>query len=467
MVYPGLGDGVWFDGVMKQRILVIGGDAAGMTAASTVKRARGDAVDVIVFERTVFTSYSACGIPYWVGGLVQDRDDLVARSPEAHRENGIDVRTGHEVIAIDPEGKRIQVRAEGQEEWHSYDDLVIATGAEPIRPAIPGIDADGVYGVQTLADGERVIAALTGDRTPTCAVVVGSGYVGLEIAEAMLLRGLNTTVIDRSPQPMRSLDPNMGALVAEAMHLSGVRPLMGQDVQEIVVRDGHVVAVRTNATEIAADIVILGIGVRARSALAREAGLPLGPGHAILTTPDRRVVGHDHIWAGGDCSASHHRLLGEPAFIPLGTHANKHGWVIGRNLAGEDVAFDGVIGTAVTKVCSKEIGRTGLTAGEAEAAGIDHVTETVVASNRSGYFPQASPMTVTMVAERATRRILGAQIVGGSSSAIRIDTVATAIWSGMTVDDLALTDLGYSPPFSPVWDPVQVAARRLIRALED
>jgi len=451
---------------MTRRIVVIGGDAAGMSAASGAKRALGDAADVLVFERTPFTSYSACGIPYWIGGEVDERDDLVVRSPEAHRANGIDVRTGHEVTAIDTEGRRVRVRADGTDDWHSYDDLVIATGAEPIRPPIPGIDADGVFGVQTLDDGCRVIDALEADPAPTSAVVVGSGYIGLEMAEAFVRRGMATTVVDMAPQPLRTLDPDMGAIVADAMRRMGIRLVMEAEVDEIVARDGRVSAVRAGDEELTADIVVLGIGVRARTALAKDAGLPLGPGDAILTDRHMRVVGHTDVWAGGDCVANHHRLHDAPMHVALGTHANKHGWIIGRNLAGDPAEFDGIIGTAITKICSREIARTGLGEQEARDAGRDVVATTVTTKTRAGYYPGVSDIHVKMTAERGTRRILGTQLVGGDDSAVRIDTVAAAIWKGMTVDELTLCDLAYAPPFSPVWDPVQTAARRLISMLD-
>ncbi len=450
---------------MSRRIVVIGGDAAGMSAASGAKRGLGDEAEVIVFERTPDTSYSACGIPYWIGGEVDGRDALVVRSPEKHRANGIDVRTGHEVVAIDPAGARVRVRSGDAEEWHGYDDLVIATGAEPLRPPITGIDTPGVFGVQTLADGCAVIDALEGDDAPRSAVVVGSGYIGLEIAEAFVRRGLATTVVDMAEVPMRTLDPDMGTMILDAMRRIGIRTVMGAGVDEITARDGRVQAVRAGDEEIPADIVVLGLGVRARSRLAVDAGLPTGPGDAILTDRRMRVQGHERIWAGGDCVATHHRLLDRPVHVALGTHANKHGWIIGRNLTGDAAEFDGIVGTAITKICAREIARTGLGEEEAREAGLDAVSTTITTQTRAGYMPRVADIHVKMTAERGTRRILGAQIVGGDGSAARIDTVAAALWTGMTVDDLTLCDLGYSPPFSPVWDPVQTAARRLVGML--
>ncbi len=450
---------------MTRRILVVGGDAAGMTAASTAKRALGDAADVVVFERGTDTSYSACGIPYWVAGEVGTRDALVVRTPEGHRARGLDVRTGHEVVALDPDGGRILVRTSRGEEWHAYDDLVLATGAEPIRPEIIGINATGVYGIQTLQDGTRVIDALDGTPPPASAVVIGSGYVGLEMAEALLMRGIETTVVEQAAAPLPTVDPELGRKIADAMRSTGVRLVLGHAVHEIVTRDGRVTAVRAGGTEVPADLVILGVGVTARSGLAREAGLPTGLRGAILTDPSMRVVGHPHIWAGGDCAAVHHRILDEPVHVPLGTHANKQGWIIGRNLGGADDTFDGVIGTAITRIWSLEISRTGLGEAQARDAGRDVVVAVVDSTTRAAYYPGAAEITVKMVAERATRRILGVQIVGGRGAALRIDTAAAAIWAGMTVDDLVMCDLAYAPPFSPVWDPLQTAGRAVLGQL--
>ncbi len=447
---------------MRRRILIVGGDAAGMSAASTARRGLGDAADVIVFERGTVTSYSACGIPYWVGGEVADRDDLVVRTPDEHRANGIDVRTRHEVVAMDAVAKRVLVRSPAGEEWEAYDDLVLATGAEPIRPDIPGVDAGSVFGVQSLDDGARVLHALGDVPAPTCAVVIGSGYIGLEMAEALVRRGLRTTVVDRADQPMRTLDPEMGELVARAMTATGIRLLMGHAVDEIVTRDGRVAGVRAGAHEIPADLVVLGLGVRARSDVARSAGLPTGPADAILTEPSQRVTGHPHVWAGGDCASSRHRLFDRPVHIPLGTHANKQGWVIGRNLAGHDAEFDGVVGTAITRICSREIARTGLGEADARDEGHDVVAAVVEGATRAGYYPGVGSLTVKLVADRADRRGPGAPIVGGEGAALRLHTLAPGGWTGKTVDDLVMCDLAYAPPFSPVWDPVQTAGRVLL-----
>lgn len=440
---------------------MVGGDAAGMSAASTAKRIAGDALEVIAFERGRWTSYSACGIPYWVAGQVPSADDLVARTAEEHRQRGIDVRLGTEAIAVDPDAATLRVRdADGRESDHGYDELVIATGAEPIRPDLPGIDAAGIHGVQTLDDGERILDDLSATG-PRSAVVVGGGYIGLEMAEACRDRGLATTLLSRSSTPMTSLDTDLGERVVESMERDGIAVRTSTTAVGFAVRDGRVVGVETAEATVPADVVFLGIGVRAHSALAVAAGLPTGAGDGITTDSGQRVDADRHVWAAGDCTETHHRMLRRNAYVPLGTHANKQGVVLGRNLSGGDTVFPGVLGTAITRVCSLEIARTGLSEGEAEGAGFDAVAVSIDATTRAGYYPGTEPMTVKLTAERATQRLLGGQIVGGQGAAKRIDTVAAALWGGFTIDELMFADLSYAPPFSSVWDPVQVAARAL------
>ena len=430
-----------------------------MSAASTVKRSLGDEIEVIVFERGHWTSYSACGIPYWVAGQVAGPDALVARSPEEHRKRGIDVRTLTEVVELDISAQTVTARGQdGVEHTTHYDDLLLATGAEPIRPRLPGIDAEGIYGVQDLEDGMRVIDAFA--DSPVRAAIVGSGYIGLEMAEACVERGVKATVIDQAPQPLPMLDTELGGRVHAAMTGLGIETMTNTPVRGFTADDsGHVTGVRTDTETVPADLVVLGIGVKARSALAADAGLPTGVKDGIVVGADQRVVGHGNVWAAGDCALSRHRLTGELVHIALGTHANKQGWVAARNIAGADAEFAGVLGTAITKICALEIALTGLNADAAAHSGRDAVRVSIETTTTASYYPSAEKMTVVMLAERGSRRILGAQIVGGDGAAKRIDTVATALWNDMTVDDLIQCDLAYAPPFSSVWDPVQQAAR--------
>ncbi|MDQ4032277.1 MAG: FAD-dependent oxidoreductase [Actinomycetota bacterium] len=452
---------------MTRRVVVVGADATGMSAASqALRRAGRDALEVVAFERGHHVSYSACGIPYWVTGDVAGADALIARNPDEHRANGIDLRVRTEVTEIGLDTRTVTVADLDSDKSYQveFDDLVLATGAVPVRPNLPGVGAPGVYGLQTLDDGAALLAGLTGQ--PRRAVVVGGGYIGIEMAEAMARRGLAVTLVDQAAEPMTTLDPDMGALVREAMQGMGITVLIDTAVTGFETGpDGRVSGVGTEGGTLPADIVVLGLGVRPATELAGAAGLPLGEHGGVLTDLRMRVRGHDGVWAGGDCVEVLHRVSQRWVHVALGTHANKHGRVIGANLGGGYATFPGIVGTAVSKVCDLEVSRTGLLEAEAHAAGFLPVSVTVQSTTRAGYYPGTTPITVKMIAERGTGRLLGAQLVGREGSGKRVDVCAVALWNGMTVEEMASLDLGYAPPFSPVWDPVLVAARKAAAAV--
>jgi NADPH-dependent 2,4-dienoyl-CoA reductase/sulfur reductase-like enzyme len=454
---------------VAQRLIVVGGDAAGMAAASQARRRRDRAdLEIVAFERGHHTSYSACGIPYWISGTVESRDALVARDPATFRDDfDIDVRLRHEVTAIDLDRREVVARdlERGGEVRERFDDLVYATGAVPTKPDWADDGVAGVFGVQTLDDGAALREWLDADPRPRRAVVIGGGYIGVEMAEALIRRGLSVTLVEQADQPMSTVDPDMAALVADAMRGVGIDIRTGTEVTGLDERDGRVSAVVTAAGPIPADVVVLGLGVRPNVALATAAGLPLGPSGAIRVDRRMRVPGVPGVWAAGDCVETLHRVSGLPVHVPLGTHANKQGRVAGINLGGGYATFPGVIGTAVTKVCELEVGRTGLRERDAAASGFEFVSVVTESTNRAGYYPGARPMTVKLIAERPGGRLLGAQIVGWSEAAKRIDALAVALWNGMTVDEMTGLDLGYAPPYAPVWDPVLIAARKAVDAL--
>ena len=447
--------------------MVIGGDAAGGSAASQAKKRQPD-LDVVMFERGRATSYSACGIPYWISGAVEDEASLIARTPEQHRAAGIDVRMRTEVVGIDLDRCVVRWRnlEDGDEGTEPFDDLVYATGSVPMCPPVPGLGAKGVYGVQVLDDGVALRAELDGGSVRKV-VVVGGGYIGLEIAEACRVRGLDVTVVDRSATPVGTFDPDVGATIADAVRAEGIDLVLSDGVAAIDVgSDGRARAVVTaGGRELPADLVVLGLGVRPDVRLAREAGIPLGISGGVAVDARMRTE-VDGVWAVGDCVESRHRLSGQRVVVALGTHANKQGRVAGINIGGGYATFPGVIGTAITKVCNLEAARTGLSSEEAEAAGYSFVTAWVDSTTKAGYFPGARPIRVKMIAERRSGRLLGAQIVGREEAAKRIDALAICIWNEMAVGDILSLDLSYAPPFAPVWDPVLIAARKAFEAVE-
>src|SRR4051812_34375275 len=452
-----------------ERLVVVGGDAAGMSAASQARKRRGpDDLSIVAFERGRATSYSACGIPYWIAGTVGSEAELISRSPEKHRANGIDVRVRHEVVGIDLAARTVAVHdLEGGPSFDEpYDTLVYAAGSVPMRPPVPGIDAAGVYGVQVLDDGADLIRELDGGSVSRV-VVVGGGYIGLEIAEACRVRSLEVTVVDRSATPVGTFDPDIGGFIADAVRNMGIDLVLGDGVAAIETSSsGRAVGVQTASGRVLpCDLVVLGLGVRPNVALAREAGIAIGSSRGVVV--DRRMrTAAGGVWSAGGCVEGVHRPAGEGGGGAPGTHANKQGRVAGINIGGGYATFPGVIGTAVTKVCDLEVARTGLSMKEADAAGYRYVTAHVDSTTRAGYFPGAKPIRVKLLAEKRTGRLLGAQVVGREGAAKRIDVFATAIWNEMTVDEVLSLDLSYAPPFAPVWDPVLIAARKAFEAVE-
>ncbi|GAA4349948.1 FAD-dependent oxidoreductase [Angustibacter luteus] len=447
---------------------MIGADAAGMSAASQALRVaakRGQELEVIALESTDHVSYSQCGIPYWVAGDVESADALVARTADQHRANGIDLRLGSTVTELDLDARAVVVRTDAGSERVGFDELMIGTGAEPIVPDwARGVPA--VMQLKTLDDGTawRRLLAATDGKAPERVLVVGGGFIGVEAAESFAKRGVRTLLVTRSDEPMaHSLDPAMGALVRRGLEDLGVEVVTGVEVSGLEQRDGGISAACVSGVEHQADAVALAIGVRPRVALARAAGLPLGEHDGLVPDDTQRVA--DGVWAAGDCCEVWDRVLEQHWYTPLGTHANKAGKVAGTNIGGGSARFAGSVGTAITRAGAAEVARTGVLASWARERGWDVDEVSVESTTAAGYMPEADPITVRVVGERGTGRLLGGQIVGGRGAGKRIDVLAMALWSGLTAADVAEADLAYCPPFSPTWDPVAIACKKLAATL--
>ena len=434
--------------------MVIGGDAAGMSAASQARRRRAE-LEIIAFERSGWASYSACGEPYYVAGYVDPLERLIARTPERFADMNIDLRVRHQVEEIDLANRAVEIRdLLGERTFKvGFDQLLIATGATAVRPDITGITLDGVHELRTLDDAAALRAIA--DRGSGSAVVVGGGYIGLEVAEAFAVQGWTVTVVTSGESVLeRTLDADLGATVVAGMEDRNIRVITCERVRCINGAD-NVESVGCEGETIEADVVILGMGSRPEVELAEAAGIPLGETGAIAVD-DHQRTSIEGVWSAGDCAEAMHRITGSPANFHLGTVANKTGRVAGINIGGGDVRFPGVLGTAITKVCEVEVAMTGLR--ESAAEGL--VSGDAEGTTTAGYWPGAAPIRIRATAERGSGRLMGAQIVGGPGSAKRIDVFATALWSGMTASDLAWADLAYAPPFSGVWDLIHIAARR-------
>lgn len=443
-------------------VVVIGGVAAGMSAASKLKREVRDA-HITVFERGTDVSYGACGLPYFVSGENQDPNLMRIRTAEQFCRQGIDVRLRHDVVAVDPADRTVGVRnlTTGEQFTVGYDRLVIATGASPIVPGVPGTDLNNVFTLKTIPDGEAIQQALSDPRIQDV-VIVGSGFIGLEMAEACVRLGKQVRIVEMAGRVLPVYEPEIAALMAEELVRHGASVHTGERLTAMK-GDGKVEAVVTDKAEYKADLVLLSVGVAPNTAFLREVpGLQFLRNGALIVNR-RMETGVEGIFAGGDCATVEHRILQKPVYIPLGTNANKQGRIIGENLAGAAREFDGALGTSVLRVLDVEAGKTGLSEQEAGQAGIPVRTAVVDVNDHAPYYPDPTPIRIKVVTHAESGRVLGACLAGRRGAALRTDVFAVIISAGMTAEEAGQLDLGYAPPFAQVWDAVHVAVNAVAR----
>ncbi len=441
--------------------LVIGGDAAGMSAASRAKRNNPD-MNVTVLEQTTDVSYSACGMPYNIADPDRTIDDLVVRQAQVFRDKqGIHLLTGCRAESIDPAAKAVQaVDHSGKEKTFHYDKLLIATGASPIMPPIAGVDLEGVLPLKRLSDGRHIREFIRRNEVKS-AVLAGMGYIGLEMSESLKERGIDVVGVTRGF--MSNYDEKIGDVVRQTLAAHEV-PLYADHAVEKIEKDGGKLAVTCGGETLEADMVLMGVGVRPNSEIAADAGIALGTKNAISV--DRRTeTSIPGIFSAGDCADAYHVVTGEKVWVPLALYANRAGWTAADNICGKHSEIPGIAGSAVFKVFELEVGRTGLSVKEAEAAGFDPAAVTIEARSRAHAHPGSTSIWVHMVGDRKSGRLLGAQMVGKEGVAHRIKAPTVALHAQMTVRDFSQTDLAYAPPFSPVWDPMLTAANQLIKKL--
>ncbi len=471
----------------KERLVVIGGVAAGMSAASSYKRMKPDA-EAFVFERDYFISYGACSLPYYISDDVKDFNQLISLTPKvAEEERDIRVMLRHEAVGIDFNKKEVRVKNldEGKETSIVFDKLVIATGGLPVIPPLPGVDLQRVFTIRTLMDGIEIkkfiddwgsfqvcvgspecfyVNRFGTERRTAKAVIVGGGYIGMEMCESLRKRKIEVAVIEKMDRVLGTMDTSITSIVEEKIKAEGVRLLKGTSVEGFRGHKGQVTAVITDKGELEADFVLLSIGARPNTKLAGDAGIELGVNGAIKIDEYLRTNMPD-VFAAGDCAEALHNVTGKKVYIPLGTTANKQGRIAGENAAGANRAFEGVVGTAVTKIFDLEVARTGLTPLEAEREGYNFLVSSIKGRSRSSAYPAGKPITVTYVVDRDTGRLLGAQMAGEEGVAHRIDTLAACLYGKMNIEDVSRLDLGYAPPFATVWDPILVAANTALKRL--
>lgn len=447
-------------------LIIVGGVAAGSKAAAKARRVNPD-IAITLYQDESEVSYTACGQPYYLSGLIPKRESLIIRSPADFAEEGIDVRVNHRVTKLDTVNRTVTVhdRKQDNTDLVSYDRLIIATGARSIVPDVSGCQLDGVVTLRSFAELDRF--SLTLERLqPKNAVVVGSGYIGMEMTESLTELGMKVTLLGRNCQIFSRLDAEMSKSIHDFLVAKQVNIIAGDSIAELIGQGGQVSEVITvSGARLPADLVVLALGARPNIELAEQAGIQIGATGAIAVD-ERMQTNVSGVFSAGDCAESLHRLTGQNVWQPLGDIANLHGRVAGENAAGGDARFPGVFGTAIFKTFELNVGLTGLTETSARAAGFDPISTTITARDKARYYPGARELKLKLVAEAESGRLLGAQAVGTGSVDKIIDIAATALLGNLGCHDLENADLAYAPPFSPVLSPVIVAAGALTKKIK-
>lgn len=442
------------EGGMKQRLLIIGGVAAGATAAARARRISEDA-EITLLERGPYVSYANCGLPYFVSRDIEQRSKLLLQTPEGFaRRYRVTALVDTEALELDRAGRRVRARGPEGERWLPYDELILAQGGNPVVPPVPGGDAPHVFRLWTVPDMDRVDAFLEREK-PRTAVVVGGGFIGLEMAEAFRKRGLETTVVELLPTVMAVMDREFGVRIAGELEASGVKVVTGAGVKAVLAAERQVEL--ADGRRLPADVVLFSVGVRPELALARAAGLEIGPTGALLVD-DHLRTSDPHVWAAGDMVELQHKVSGRRVRIPLAGPANRQGRVAASNALGVPMRYGGALGTSVVKIFEATAGMTGLTERAAREAGFDAGAAVIHKDHHAGYYPGAEELSLKLVYDRKTGRLLGAQAFGRAGVDKRIDVAATALHGKMTLADLAELDLAYAPPYSSANDPLNLAA---------
>ena len=448
---------------MLKKLLIIGGDAAGMSAASRAKRNIPD-LDVTVLEKTWDVSYSACGMPYNIADSEREIEDLVVRQAHVFREKqGINLLTGHCAEFIDPAGMTVSGTSfEGKDFEFSYDKLVIATGASPIIPDLEGFDLPGIKALKSLDDGRKLKAYIRSNQVKKV-VIIGMGYIALEMCEALRERSIHVDMVKPRPKFLPWMDKELAEVVQKELEAHQVNSFPGHSIERIDPADGRLTVLCSDLV-LDADMVLVAVGIKPNSKTAAAAGIELGVKDAISVDKTLKTS-NENIYAAGDCTDAYHVVTGEKTWIPLALRANRAGWAAADNICSKPVELAGVAGTAVFKVFNLEVARTGLTMDEARSHGFTPVEVVIKTRSRAHAHPGASYIHVQMVGDIKSGRLLGAQMVGKEGVAHRINAPAVALHNRMTVEDYCQTDLSYAPPFGPTWDPTLTAANQLLKKM--
>jgi NADPH-dependent 2,4-dienoyl-CoA reductase/sulfur reductase-like enzyme/rhodanese-related sulfurtransferase len=437
---------------MNPKIVIVGGVAGGATAAARARRI-SEKAEITVVERGPYVSYANCGLPYFISRDIVKRSALLLQTPEGFDARyGVRVLLETEAVEIDRPGKRVLVRSKDGESWLAYDKLILAQGGNPITPSMPGADASYVFKLWTVPDMDRMHAYIESDK-PRTAVVVGGGFIGLEMAEALKKRGLATTVVELLPSVMATMDPEFGHQVASVLEANGVKVLTGVKVESVA--DSTVVL--GDGRRLPADLVLFSVGVRPELTLARKAGLEIGPTGGLLVDDHLRTTDPD-IYGAGDMLEIQHKVSGRRVRVPLAGPANRQGRIAASNALGLDMRYQGALGTSVVKIFEATAASTGLSERVAREAGFAIGVAVIYKGHHAGYYPGAEELSLKLVYDKKTAHLLGAQAFGPDGVDKRIDVLATALAGKLTLHDLAELDLAYAPPYSTANDPINLAA---------
>jgi len=447
------------EGYKMIKVLIIGGSDAGISATLRAREVDPE-VDVTVVVADRFPNFSICGLPFFLSGEVENWESLAHRTSEQIIAEGINLLLEHNASAIDPARKTVRIEDNrGTTQQFEYDRLVIATGAVPLKPPIEGLDLSGVFLLRWMEDGFAVKKYLD-ERAPESIVLVGGGYIGLEVADAMIQRDLEVTVIEHADTVLNNVDPSFGRLIGEKLRNRGVNVILGVSVEEIAQEEARFSVRCSQGFETKGDMVLVATGSRPMTDLAEGTILAKGSNGALWVNL-RMETNIPDVYAAGDCVEAWHRVLGENTYLPLGSTAHKQGRVAGENAAGGCREYQGTLGTQVVKIFDYVVARTGLNEHESSLAGFDPAAVAIETWDHKHYYPGAQKMHLRILGDKKTRRLLGAQILGHHNSEVakRIDVLATALYHGMCIDELSDIDLSYTPPLSSPWDPVQMCAQ--------
>lgn len=442
-------------------IISIGGDAAGMSAASQARRIDKD-LTIAVFERNEFVSYAACGMPYYISGDISDYTSLLAiDKDEFINKRKIQINTFSTVTSVDFSTKQVVVLSNGKEEIHSYDKLIIATGASAAIPPIKGVNNEGIFVLRTLRDGLNIKDFIV-KKKPDSVILIGGGFISLELTESFLKQGIKVKLIEKADAIAALMSPEIQKIVTESLIAHGVEVLTSVNISEII-KENNLLKVITDSGVHSAPFIIISTGAKPNTEFLKNSPLNFHKSGAIIVN-EKTETNIPDVYAAGDCATVKNLITGMDEYMPMATTANKQGRVAGLQAAGVSTEiFKGALGTQMMKVSELEIAKTGFNRNDAEKNGIDVIDGIIEWKSRAGYYPLSQPLHVKLTIRCDNRKVIGGEIIGKDYAALRINTIAAAITGGMTVEDLAYLDTGYSPPFSPVWDPVIAAAQSFIK----